>query len=121
MSHTLCATCILVLCTLAGLEHSSGAEVTSLRPSNGPTMGVTDIHLLGKELGDVDLEPMARISGTACSQTTWRSSSSVVCRMSALGVVGADRKIELTVRQFQGADVKSFVLEATPRFSFDQA
>ena len=120
MSHTLCATCILVLCSLAGLEHSSGAEVTSLRPSNGPTMGVTDIHLLGKELGDVDLEPMARISGTACSQTTWRSSSSVVCRMSALGVVGADRKIELTVRQFQGADVKSFVLEATPRFSFDQ-
>jgi hypothetical protein len=102
------------------LRVSRSSEITSLAPANGPTMGGADIFLLGEGLGEVDLGPKARVSGTACSSTIWVSQSAVICRMDTVdGGIGLNMPVALTVRVYQGVDPASLLLQATTRFSFD--
>ena len=40
-----------------------------------------NVTVLGKQFGVYDSTPMARLGGTACASTSWRSDSSLVCKV----------------------------------------
>ena len=111
----------MIICIFSCLLGSSdGARVTGLSPSNGPSLGGADVLLLGEELGAVDMGPKARVSGTACSRTTWMSESAIMCRMDVLdGGIGINKAVLLTVLQYSGGAPREFKLNVEPFFTFD--
>eukprot|EP00961_Rhodomonas_salina_P254675 3441667-Rhodomonas_salina.1 len=51
-------------------------------PANVQFRGAVPITLVGSNLGKVDLSPVARVGGTACEASRWRSDSSLVVSLS---------------------------------------
>lgn len=116
-----CLSAAMIICILASFPNDSNcASVTGLSPSNGPSLGGADIYLFGDELGVVDMGPKVRVSGTACSRTTWIADSAIMCRMDVLdGGVGINKAVLLTVLQFSDGSPRAFKLDVEPLFTFD--
>jgi len=57
------------------------ATISSVRPTNGPASGITDITVTGVAFGSFQLTPALRITDMICKSTRWVSDTSILCSL----------------------------------------
>ena len=68
-----------------------GPAVTALAPSNGPTIGGTQVTVFGSNFGDAAASNSAvKLGHVPCSSATWQSQSTMLC-VTPPGVGGANQ------------------------------
>eukprot|EP00960_Hanusia_phi_P035319 751627-Hanusia_phi.AAC.1 len=95
------------------LRYLSRPVIEFLRPSNSPNTGKKDITILGLNLGITVDTVVAKIAQAACLQTTWLSTTSLVC--TAPPGRGKAQPVEVFIQ----SNLATISLERAGAFSYD--
>ncbi len=88
----------------------------ALVPSNGPASGNTFITLIGNSFGAFELTQQVRIGATACPQTRWVSTSTIVCKLPSVPYtkwfLGEARDVQARIGKASFGYKQSFTYDA---------